>query len=128
MTTIRDRATLGINIASTLCWAWGVLLFFSSIAVAIPMLVLRRSLVGPIVILLIAAVLCYAGYGLRKRRRAAAWTAVVTCGLFALLQLGNLTAVAVLGLVCNVAVVTLVLLNWRQFGLPAPAGEGIRTA
>jgi len=113
------RATLGINVASTLCWVWGALMVLSSVAVAIPMIAMNRSLLVPAILLVLAMVLCYAGYGLRKGRRAAAWTAVVACGLIALMQVGNVTGVAILGLICNVTVVTLVILNWRHFQRPS---------
>ena len=71
---------------------------------------------------MLAIAYCLAGYLVRKTRLIGGWIAVVTAGLLTLLQLvGGATRAAAVGLVVNIAIVVLVVLNWRY--LRASSGQ-----
>lgn len=110
---------LPVKFASTICWLWGMLLTLSGITVAIALVATDTWPSRPILALIVGAILCYTGYGLRKGHRLAAWTAVVVCGSFALLQLGNMTPAALLGMSSNLAVTIVVLITWPHFQPPS---------
>ncbi len=55
--------------ASTLSWIWGILMVVSSLALGIPHLYLGGDLAYPILLLILGMLLCFSGYGLRKKRR-----------------------------------------------------------
>ena len=91
---------------------------FSGIALLIPAIAMRGIGSGPALFALafciLAVAYCAAGYLVRKLRLIGGWIAVITAGLLSVLQLlGGATRAAGVGLVVNLAIVVLVLMNWR---------------
>ena len=108
----------GLLIASTLCWLWGVLMAFSGVALLIPAIAMRGIGSGPALFALgfciLAIAYCVAGYLVRQLRLIGGWIAVITAGLLSVLQLvGGATRAVGVGLVVNLAIVALVVINWR---------------
>jgi len=116
------RPPTGILVASTLCWIWGILCTLSAVALGIPAVAeptLRAGIVVAIVLLLCGVVYCFAGFLIRRRSVVGGWIAIISAGLLSTLELlglasgtRNLGAAAGLGI--NIAIVTVLLLNWRS--------------
>jgi hypothetical protein len=89
----------------------GVDLFISAVAVRG---IGSRPAVGALGFCLLAVAYCVAGYLVRKMRLVGGWIAVATAGLLSALQLvdGGTRAGGV-NLVVNLAIVVLVVVNWR---------------
>jgi hypothetical protein len=106
-------------IASTLCWLWGILMALSSVAVLIPAVAVHGLGSGPFLFaaltLLLAAAYIYGGYAIRKQRLAGGWAGAGAAAVMAALQLrtGIATAAGV-GLVVNLAILALIVANWRH--------------
>jgi hypothetical protein len=120
------RRPQGLLIASTLCWLWGILMALSGVALIIPAVAVRGMASGPAFLalgfLVLAVAYCVAGYHVRKARLIGGWIAVVAAGLMSALQLGfGAMRTAAVGLVVNVAIVALVVWNWRH--LRASSGQ-----
>lgn len=65
--------------------------------------------------------LLYAGYALRRQRVAGGWAAVVAAGVMLVLQLRSHTIMMSISLVVNLAILALVIGNWRRLGSrPSP--------
>ena len=116
---LSERVPLGLLIASTLSWVWGVLCGFTALAFLLPML---RLMLGPtaivfaFVFLSLAALYCFAGYLIRKGRLTGGWIGVITAGILAALQfIGGRNRLAPLaGFALNLTIVLLLVLNWRH--------------
>jgi len=90
----------------------------TSMALLIPAIAMRGIGSGPALFALgfciLAVAYCAAGYLVRKLRLIGGWIAVITAGLLTVLQLlGGATRAAGVGLAVNVAIVALVVMNWR---------------
>ncbi len=112
----------GLRVASTLCWIWGLLILGGGLALLIPALVvpgLRGAIIVAALLLACSAGYCVAGYYLRKARRAGAGLAICVAVLVSLLQIGAHTRAASVGLVVNIVIVVLIIMNWRHL---QPAG------
>ena len=105
-------------IASTLCWVWGILIVLIGISVLIPAIAMRglssRSAIFALGLCLFGLGYCSAGYLVRKMRLIGGWIALVAAVLFCPAQFVGGTAQAVVGLVVNLAIVVLVMANWRR--------------
>lgn len=129
------RTSTSLLAASTLCWAWGVLLFLVTLALGIPFLAMKmyQALILPIIFLMLCAAYIVAGVTIRRRRK---WGAIVgmavavvydllaAIGLAAGLaspraaETGNTTLqtllTGVLGLGVNTGILVLVIVRWRE--------------
>lgn len=116
----------GLRVASTLCWVCGLLVLGGGLALLIPALAvpgLRAVIIVAALFLACAAGNCVAGYYLRKARRAGGGLAICVAVLVSLLQVGAHTRAASLGLVVNLAIIVLVIINWQHLqpaGTPYP--------
>ena len=113
----------GLLIASTLCWLWGVIVGFSGVALLIPAMAVRGMGGGPLMfgvaVCVLAVAYCVAGYMLRRARLVGGWIAIVAASLLSMLQLLTTGARALsIGLLVNVALITLVVINWRYLRAP----------
>ena len=109
----------GLLVASTLCWLWGILMGLSGIAFLIPALGMQvlggAAIVFGLGFCVLGGAYCVAGYLVRQMRLIGGWIAVVIAGLLSLLQLvGGATRAAGVGLIMNLAIVVLVVMNWRH--------------
>ena len=105
---------------------WGCLMGFVAVAILVPAIATSGAAIGGLVVpgalLLLAAAYVYAGYALRKERRAGGWAAVAAAGCMATLQLRNgVVSAAGVSLVVNLAILALVLTNWRHLRRAAGA-------
>ena len=108
----------GLLIASTLCWLWGVLVGVSGVGLLNSWYEVRKMGNGLLPFAVASCVLavayCVAGYMLRRARLAGGWIAIVAASLLSMLQLFTTGTGAVsIGLLVNVAIITLVVINWR---------------
>ena len=116
------RPPTGILVASTLCWIWGIICTLSALALGIPAAAeptLRVGMIVAIIFLLCGIVYCLAGFLIRRRSVVGGWIAIISAGLLSALELlglasgtRNLGAAAGLGI--NIAIVAVLLLNWRS--------------
>jgi hypothetical protein len=127
------RTPIGLLVASTLCWIWGVLCGLGGLALLIPALKIPGLGVGAVFFALafvvVGAVYCVAGYLIRRARLPGAWLALACAGIVSALELRGIAEIrsitlgAIAGLVVNVAIVLLVALHWRHFhAAPTEAG------
>ena len=91
---------------------------FSGVALLIPAIAMRgigsRPALFALGLCTLAIAYCVAGYLVRKLRLIGGWIAVITGGLLSVLQLvGGAARAAGVGLVVNLAIVALVVMNWR---------------
>ena len=116
--TTPARLPSGLRIASTLAWIWGVLFILSTLAVGIPTIaqngVFNRAALVVIFLALLAAALCYAGYGLRKARRNAGWVAIVVGAFLILVPIVYRAPITRVGIFVNLLIVGLTIANWRS--------------
>jgi hypothetical protein len=103
----------GLAVASALAWCWGVLLLVSAVAVGVPMVARGRVLLLPLLLAGLGAVFCWAGHGLRRQRRGAAWTALIASAATSALLLRFRFPISAVGLVLCLAIVVLVLKDPR---------------
>jgi hypothetical protein len=73
----------------------------------------------------VAAALCYVGYALRRRQRAARWTTVVVCAALVALPLAVPAPLLVIGGVVGLIVFCLTILSWGELSgdLSKPPGQ-----
>ncbi|MEE9316121.1 MAG: hypothetical protein V3U97_03325 [bacterium] len=109
-----SKKRLYLYIASTLAWILGILILFSAIAIAIPVISMGESLGFPILMLVIGGLYCFSGYGLRKKRRIAGVVALVVSGLVLILNIMSPARVSLLAILVNLAIIILVLINWKE--------------
>ncbi len=94
-------------------------MFLVAVAVLVPAIATSgltgSAVIVPTAFLLLAVAYVYGGYAVRKQRRAGGWAAVGAAGCMIALELrsGILSAAGV-GLVVNLAILGLVLANWRH--------------
>jgi hypothetical protein len=131
--TTASRTSVPLLVASTLCWIWGILLFFAALATGIAFLAigLYMALLVPVILLILVAFYVTAGIGIRRRKKWGAIVGVVIAALYvALAMLGLATTAAapqaaqggslqqlvsgVLGLVVNASIIILLIVRWRE--------------
>lgn len=121
-----SRAPIGLLVASTLAWLWGILFALTGLAVAIPNAA-RHGFFSFLALSLFFAApafsLCYVGYGLRRARRSAGWVALAVGGLLILLPFAYRATITFVGFGVNLAIVGLTIRNWRHL-----AGSGTNAA
>jgi len=124
------RTPQGVLVASTLCWLWGVVVLLSSVALLIPAVAMHGvgsvEVLFPAAMFLVSCAYLFAGYALRRQRRAGGWSggsaAVLMVGL---LVRSGLPGVTIIAFLVNVAIVALVLLNWRHLGRAPGSGVAV---
>jgi hypothetical protein len=108
------RPSTRLLVASTLAWLAGILQVLIAVAVGWPQIALHGRL--PLVILgegLFGVLLCFAGYMLRKRRRAGGILATVALGASVIIHLLTGTLVSA-GTGITLIVLVLVLASWGE--------------
>jgi drug/metabolite transporter (DMT)-like permease len=112
------RLPVGLVVASTLAWLWGILLAFTGVALTIATVahdgVFSSQLAFDLLILAAALALCVAGHGLRKREREAGRDAITVGALLVLVPLLVRVQITIIGAVVNLAIVGLTLANWHH--------------
>ena len=116
-----EKRSTGLLVVSTLAWLWGVFGVFSAVALGIPTVAQHRALWPVGLLFASGAVLCYCGYGVRKRWKAAGVTTIAVASLFTALFLvstvlsGRASVGELSWTVVNVVMIILVAVNWKQF-------------
>ena len=105
---------MGLSTASTLAWIWGLLMVFGGVALGFPALSMGHSLVLPVILFVLGSALCYGGYGLRRKRRAASILAVGVSALTVIFHLFMHVGPGPVGIIVNLAIIVLVLVNWKH--------------
>jgi hypothetical protein len=104
----------GLQVASALCLAWGVLLLLSAAAFAMPAMSGQSSFILPIVLASTGVALCVAGRGLAKQDDEGAWIALRIGTFLILLPLVVRATMSYVGAVVGIAVVALTWTNTRH--------------
>lgn len=108
----------GLSIASTLCWLWGVVLLVVGLYQIVRATAGPRSWTGPSlyagVLLLLGGMYVYGGYALRKQRQAGGWVSGAAAVLMSTLPLHEPAMQSPWGIVMNLAILGLILANWRH--------------
>ena len=94
-------------------------MFFVAVAVLVPAIAASGltggALIAPTGLLLLAVAYLYGGYAVRRQRRSGGWAAVGAAGCMIALELrSGIVSAAGVGLVVNLAILGLVLANWRH--------------
>lgn len=109
---------LGLTVASAICWAFA--LFGALLTLAILNTNLNAGVKKPfaptIRPLIATGIYAYCAYGLGKRKLIAGWVAAGTAGALALVEYRVHTRLSLIMVLGNIAVVGLVLSNWRSLG------------
>jgi len=113
------RMPIGLLVASTLSWVWGMLCAFAGLAFLLPVLRLKFGLAAIIfafVFFVLAVLYSVAGYMIRRGRLIGGWIGVVTAGILSVLQFigGSNTLGPLAGFALNLSIVLLLVLNWHH--------------
>ena len=113
------RVPLGLLVASTLSWIWGILCGVTGLAFLFPILRLKLGLtaiVFALVFLALATLYCVAGYLIRKGQMTGGWIGAITAGILGALQFiaGSNSLAPLAGFTLNLAIVLLLVLNWHH--------------
>jgi len=111
--------------ASSLCYAWGIILLASAAAISLPLLSRPRAFIAAVgflsIVLIIAVAYCLSGYLIRRQRRSGAWFTGALVALTTALQLFMHLSLERVNmkppwLIVNALLLVLLLTNWARFG------------
>ena len=109
-----EKLPRGLQVASALCLAWGVMLLLSAVAFAVPAMSGQGSFILPMVLGSTGVALCVAGRGLAKQDAEGAWIALRIGMFLILLPLIVRATMSYVGAVVGIAVVALTWTHARH--------------
>jgi asparagine N-glycosylation enzyme membrane subunit Stt3 len=101
-----------INIASTLLWTWAAILLFSTIAMAIPMFIMKQYSFLPLIQFVLSILFILSAIGIRKYNRNYAILAIVTAVLSILILVFFPAPMMILGILICLTATILIVSNW----------------